>query len=176
MAHGPEFRIVTQGVREVQYMFKGIGRRAEDCRPVMEDIYRDALDVIDANFETESARGEPWMPLTFTTKIWRARMGYHGGILQATGELRHSMTTAHHPLQYSRVERFKVVISSRTIKGRAHQHGYRQAIHGFLGIAQAVTTPTMQNVPARRYVAFTEIDRKRYARKILFWITRGTLT
>jgi len=170
MAHGPNFVISVQGIREVDYMFKGIGARANACQPVMESIYIDILEVVRENFDTEGGRtGSPWMPVTLTTQIWKARHGYDPRILHATGELREAMSTFRHPLQYSRIEAFKIVIQSKLLRGKLHQVGYSIPHHGFAGGSG------FTKVDARPYLRFREDDRKRFAQKILVWITRGEI-
>jgi phage gpG-like protein len=164
------FSFVTQGTRHAELTLQEIGGRALNARPAFEEIYLTALDIIDENFDTEGGRGgqEQWAALTLSTIIWKQKRGLDPRILRATGELHESMTTYRHPLQYSRIERSKIVLAPRLLRGKLHQKGYGVPYaHGFSGFG-------VSEVPARPFVRFTDSDAKAFAREILRFVARGT--
>jgi hypothetical protein len=77
------------------------------------------------------------------------------------------MTTYRHPLQTARIERDKIVFMPRTIKGKAHQKGYKIGIKAFKG------DRPFTDVPARPFVRFTQEDGQAFAREILRYVARG---
>jgi phage gpG-like protein len=160
-----QFKIVTQGASHAASVIEHMGERAANPRPALEEIYLTALDIIDENFEAEGARGghARWADNLLTTLIWKARKGYDPRILRATGELKESMTTFRHPEQYSRIERYKIVLSSRLLRGKLHQRGY--------GVVQKGGGRTA--VPARPYIRFTQGDARAFAREIARFLTKG---
>jgi phage gpG-like protein len=154
-----DFYFVTQGERHAASVIESMGVQAANLRPALEEIYLTALDIIDETFDKEGERGgfPHWEMVAWQTSQEKARKGQDPRILRATGLLHESMTQYRHPLQYSRIERYKIVLSSRLVRGVVHQRG-------------------SATVPARPYVRFTETDAAAFAREILRHITKRLRT
>lgn len=156
------FKIITRGTVEAAMMLEGLGNRTLNMRPAFEQIYLTALDIIDETFDTEGARDgqEKWARLKLATVVWKAKQKLDPRILRAGGHqgatLHEAMTTFRHPDQYVRIERTKIVLAPKMLRGKVHQKGRRDG-----------------SIPARPFVRFSERDQQAFAREILRWVARG---
>lgn len=169
-----QFRVVTYGATTAAANLAQMGANAINARPAFEEIYLTMLDIEDEMFERQGARGQPrWTPLGYRQIVDKRRKGQDPRTLIATGLLRASVTTYRHPMQYTRIERDKIVFGSQRPFAKVHQKGQKQ------GRDAAFNTdifgnliPRSGGVPQRKFIHFTEQDENAFAREILRHVVR----
>jgi phage gpG-like protein len=147
-----EFTIVSTGTEVAASFIEGMGTRAAAPRPALEEIYATVLDIIGETFDDEGARGgfPKWAD---DTEQWIYEKARHGGdsrILRDTGELFHDATSFRSSGMYTRIERDRIILTPRTVKGKVAQVGTTDGSH-----------------PARPFIRFTYDDQQAFAREIL---------
>jgi len=181
-------QITIYGEKHAARVLEGIGDRAMNARPAMEEIYLTMLDIEEETFEKEGARGgfPRWVPNAFATIEWKARHKYHPAILRATDKLRTAMTTFHHPDQIVRISGIQIQFQPKltTIPyGRIQQKGGRTKVTTGKGPGGKVTAGrdkrgrqrflrTYVKIPARPYVRFTESDADAFSKEVMRHLMR----
>lgn len=151
------WKIVSYGEKVAAINLEEMGQRAMHARPAFEQIYLTILDIEDEMFDRSGARGQAeWLPISIETINRKVRDGLSPEILQATGDLRASLTQYRHHLQSSRIEQTKIVFSSRRPFARLHQEG-------------------KGGMTKRRFIHFTRADHAAFAREIVRYV-RGRRT
>jgi phage gpG-like protein len=143
------FTIVSTGALRAAFRIRGLGEQAANCRPAMEEIYMMILEIEDEIFESGGARGgrQEWHPLSHDWLTSKWNRGKNVFVLQEDGTLRDSVTRWRHPLQYTRIERSKIVFRSQRPFADLHQKGEG-------------------GMPKREFIYFTKLDAERFAQQI----------
>lgn len=157
------FSVVTYGTKVVEQYLKGVAVNARDIRPALDEIYVTILDIEEEAFEKEGARSgfPPWEPLTLSTVLRKLKRGGDPRILRETNDLMRSVTRFRDRQQYARIERDKIVFSSRRPFARVHQEGKSFTISG-----------RNIDIPARPFIRFSQTDSEAFGREILRHVTK----
>jgi phage virion morphogenesis protein len=124
--------------KEVLTRLQKLASRGENLRPLMKNIAGIFASATEENFKNEG-RPDKWIDLSETTKKQRQKIGkYPGQILQVSGQLASSVTTAY--------DDNSAVIGSNLAYAAIHQLG------GQTGKNKKTT------IPARPYLQFTDND------------------
>ncbi len=155
-----DLKIVVQGADIAERHIMEAAHDAADIRIPLAEIYLTILDIIDEMFDREGERqGHPrWTADKIAQVVYKAKHDppLNPHILQATSALKIAMTTYRHPMQFVRIEKTKIVISSKMLRGKVHQVGSPSA-----------------HIPARPYIMVSESDSNMMAREILRHVTRA---
>ena len=124
--------------KEVLTRLQELASRGENLRPLMKNIAGIMATATEDNFKDEG-RPDKWVDLSETTKKQRQKIGkYPGQILQVSGQLASSVTTAY--------DNNSAVIGSNLAYAAIHQLG------GQAGKSKKTT------IPARPYLKLTDND------------------
>lgn len=124
--------------KEVLTRLQELASRGENLRPLMKNIAGIMATATEDNFEDEG-RPDKWIDLSETTKKQRQKIGkYPGQILQVSGQLASSVSTAY--------DDNSAVIGSNLAYAAIHQLG------GQTGKNKKTT------IPARPYLKLTDDD------------------
>lgn len=153
------FTIVSSGALRAAWRIQGLARQAANVRPAMEEIYMMILDIEEEIFQSQGTRGgrEGWTPLSlgWQRKKFSDESIGHVGILEYTGLLRDTVTRWRHPMQYTRIERSKIVFRSQRPFADLHQKG-------------------KGGMPQRQWIYFTKQDAMNFAQEIKDHIMQRT--
>ena len=126
------------GNKEVLTRLQELASRGENLRPLMKNIAGIMATATEDNFKDEG-RPDKWVDLSETTKKQRQKIGkYPGQILQVSGQLASSVSTAY--------DDNSAVIGSNLAYAAIHQLG------GQAGKKKKTT------IPARPYLKLTDDD------------------
>lgn len=176
-----ETRITIYGEKHAARTLEGIGDRAANARPAMEEIYLTILDIEEETFEKEGARGSfpRWVENSFATIEWKARHRYHPAILRATDKLRTAMTTYRHPDAITRITGLQIQFQPKLTAipyGRIQYKGGKVQNTGSFKMKGARLTGNLKIVagaiPPRPYIRFTELDANAFAKEIMRHLMR----
>jgi phage gpG-like protein len=131
--------------------------RARDMSPILKEIGNDWQDITEEQFDTEGRRGgAAWKQLARETKFNR---GNAHPILIHFGDMFDALITPGNIHVTDSSVTMRLPLRERT-KAEAHQFGFFNVMAN-------------KDVPARPWIAFTELDRKNFARKITDYLVNG---
>ncbi len=150
-------QVEIDGLASVQAALQRMVDQSQDLTPLMQSVAGTLLAETESNF---AAQGRPsWVPLLESTRASRAAKGTGTGkMLQVTGRLASSITTAHSNLTAQ--------VGTNVIYAAIHQFGGQTAPHTIAakyakalawpggGFAKSVNHPGSK-IPARPFLPFT---------------------
>jgi phage virion morphogenesis protein len=150
-------QVEIDGLASVREALQRMVDQSRDLTPLMENVAKTLASETSANF---AAQGRPsWVPLLESTKAARAAKGKGDGkMLQVTGRLASSITTAH--------TNNTAQVGTNVIYAAIHQFGGQTAPHTIAakykkalawpggGFAKSVNHPGSK-IPARPFLPFT---------------------
>jgi phage gpG-like protein len=126
-------------------------------QPAFRQIAESMRLQITEQFETEGGRGSGgWEPDKPETLAAKAAKGLDPHVLRATGDLMASLTDQSGADHIEEISDSFMVFGSKVKYGRFHQTGTK-------------------NLPVRKPVDFTELDRKGFVRTLQRYVVNGTL-
>lgn len=145
----------VMGEKQVSRELLRFGSRALDARPAWALIMDDMMDAAARQFDTEGQSGSGgWAPLAESTILEKNRLGFDLNPLIRTLELRDSLTEPAHPMGIRFMSKDSLQFGSRVPYGPFHQRG-------------------TVNMPQRRPVDFTELERKQFLKQLQEYIVKG---
>lgn len=161
-----QFRIVTFGAKQAAAHLTDIGNRAVDVRVPLTEIYLSILDIVEEIFAREGqyAGNDKWLELSTDHLRAKRKLGKDLRILRMDGDLHASVTQMNHPDQFKRIARDHIVFKSTRPFADVHFRGQRKK---GIGSRTPGSAAFHRGVPARPFIAFSESDRRAFAREIL---------
>ena len=145
------------GEKQVARELLNYSERIDQAGLALAKIHEEMQDQIADQFDTEGARGSGgWAPLAESTLLQKAAAGVDPHILLFTHELRDSLVESGHSSHVFRVDDETLVFGSSVEYGAYHQQG-------------------TVNMPQRRPVEFTEVDREDFVRTLQRWFNDASL-
>lgn len=149
-----KFVITSYGDRVVSRKLMRFSEAALVTRPVMEEVAVDMMRIERKVFSSQGRRGGgSWRSLSPSTVRKKIKMGQDPRILFATHRLFDSVTRAGHPDSALKISNDAIDFGSKRPGAVAHQKG--------LG------------VPQRKFINFTEADRRRWVKMVQVHLVSG---